>query len=80
MMAAPHQTTWSRLLTGADLPAAIALQRLVESDLPTGFVCGKDESELASYLGGVVGVAYGVFSGESLLSIACCGCRRGNFR
>lgn len=78
MMAAPRQATHTRVLTMSDLPAAIALQRLVESDLPTGFIRGKSESELARYFGGdfggdpggVAGVAYGVFSAETLLSIA----------
>lgn len=68
-MAGAHPTTRTRLLTVADLPAAVALQRHVESDLPAGFIRGKTESELAAYLGGVVGVAYGVCSGDELLSM-----------
>jgi hypothetical protein len=69
MTAAPHVPTRMRLLTAADLPAAIALQRHVESDLPSGFIRGKTESELAAYLGGAAGVAYGVCGGEVLLSM-----------
>jgi hypothetical protein len=69
MTAAAHPTTRTRLLTAADLPAAIALQRHVENDLPAGFLRGKTESELVAYLGGAVGVAYGVCSGDELLSM-----------
>jgi hypothetical protein len=69
MMAGAHQTTRTRLLTAADLPAAISLQRHVENDLPAGFIRGKTESELAAYLSGAVGVAYGVSSGDQLLSM-----------
>jgi hypothetical protein len=69
MRATAHYLTPTRLLTAADLPAAVALQRQVERDLPSGFLRGKTESELAAYLGGVVGVAYGVCSGDALLSM-----------
>jgi hypothetical protein len=69
MMAAPPVTTRTRLLTAADLPAAIALQRDVERDLPAGFIRGKTERELTAYLGGAGGVAYGVCSGDTLLSM-----------
>lgn len=70
MIAALHPTTRTRLLTAADLPAAARLQQQVGSDLPTGFLRGKTESELATYLSGRAGVAYGVSSGDMLLSMA----------
>jgi hypothetical protein len=69
MTAALPGTTRTRLLTAADLLAAIALQRHVESDLPAGFIRGKTEAELAAYLGGAAGVAYGICSGDTLLAI-----------
>lgn len=50
-----------RLLGAADLAAAGLLQRQVERGLPHGFLRGKSEQELQAYLGGSVGVAYGVF-------------------
>ena len=65
-----HDATRIRALTAADLPAAVALQRQVERDLPAGFLRGKTEEELAAYLQGHVGVAYGVCSGATLLSMA----------
>ena len=36
-----HDATRTRVLTAADLPAAVVLQRQVERDLPAGFLRGK---------------------------------------
>lgn len=38
-----HDATRTRVLTAADLPAALALQRQVERNLPARFLRGKTE-------------------------------------
>jgi hypothetical protein len=53
-----------RLLTVADLPAMVALQKAVTAKLPAGFVRSKTESEVRAYLDGTHGVAYGIVEGS----------------
>ncbi len=55
------RATQPRLLGAADFAAAGLVQRQVEHGLPHGFLRGKSEQELHAYLGGSLGVAYGVF-------------------
>ena len=59
-----------RLLTVADLPAMVALQKAVTAKLPAGFVRSKTESEVRAYLDGTHGVAYGIVEGSALLAIS----------
>lgn len=59
-----------RLLTVADLPAMVALQKAVTAKLPAGFVRSKTESEVRAYLDDTHGVAYGIVEGSALLAIS----------
>jgi GNAT superfamily N-acetyltransferase len=70
MMAGAHDSTQTRLLDAADLPAVLALQQQAGDGLPAGFIRGKTDEELSAYLHGSAGVAYGITSGGTLLSMA----------
>jgi len=57
-------------LTRDDLAAMLALQAVVATGLPAGFVRPKAERDLAGYLDGRLGAAYGILEGGALSAMA----------
>jgi GNAT superfamily N-acetyltransferase len=67
-----HTTTFPQLqrLTIADLAEVASLYEVVAARLPTGFIRAKRTHELAAYLDGTEGVAYGIASGAGLAAVS----------
>jgi hypothetical protein len=55
-----------RQLASADLPAIVELQQSVLADLPAGFLRPRTANELAGYLDGTRGAAFGIEDGAGL--------------
>jgi GNAT superfamily N-acetyltransferase len=64
------QSAQHRPLTSADLNAIQRLQSEVGAALPAGVLQLKEEHELARYLDGTTGAAFGIFHGGALLAMA----------
>jgi hypothetical protein len=60
----------ARQLAPADLNGLLDLQQAVAADLPAGFLRPRSASELAGYLDGTRGVAYGISDGGALAATA----------
>lgn len=70
MTPTPSIASYTRQLTATDLPKVVELQKTVTAALPAGYVMPRTESELVRYMTGMLGVAYGVFEGHTLVASA----------
>jgi hypothetical protein len=59
-----------RQLTPADLARMVELQAAVTAGLPAGFIRPKTARDLASFVDGTLGVAYGIVEGAALSAVS----------
>lgn len=59
-----------RQLEPADLPAFVDLQQAVCTTVADGFVRAKSDAQLAAYLDGSIGLAFGITDGSWLAAVA----------